>query len=63
MDTVTLEHIFEPFFTTKSETGTGLGLWVSEEILHKRHGSLRVRSSRLPEHRGSIFAFFLPYAL
>ncbi|HEY0308504.1 MAG TPA: PAS domain S-box protein [Acidobacteriaceae bacterium] len=62
MDNATLEHIFEPFFTTKSETGTGLGLWVSEEILHKRSGSLRVRSSRLPEHRGSVFAFFLPYA-
>jgi len=61
MDNATLEHIFEPFFTTKSETGTGLGLWVSEEIIHKRHGVLHARSSEAPEHRGSVFVFFLPY--
>ncbi|MDR3736745.1 MAG: HAMP domain-containing sensor histidine kinase, partial [Acidobacteriaceae bacterium] len=62
MDNATQQHIFEPFFTTKSETGTGLGLWVSEEIVSKRHGSLRARSSKAPEHRGSVFSFFLPYS-
>jgi PAS domain S-box-containing protein len=62
MDSVTAQHIFEPFFTTKSETGTGLGLWVSEEIINKRGGTLRVHSSQAPEHRGSVFSFFLPYS-
>ncbi len=38
------EHIFEAFFTTKEVTGTGLGLWVSHEIILKHHGSVRVRS-------------------
>jgi PAS domain S-box-containing protein len=32
------ERVFEAFFTTKEVTGTGLGLWVSHEIILK-HGA------------------------
>jgi signal transduction histidine kinase len=39
-----LQRIFEPFVTTKGETGTGLGLWVTAEIVHKLSGRIRVRS-------------------
>ena len=39
MEPAVLERIFEAFFTTKSVTGTGLGLWVSQEIIVK-HGGL-----------------------
>jgi signal transduction histidine kinase len=53
--------IFEPFITTKGETGTGLGLWVSAEILRKHEGSLRFRTSVRPEHSGTVFSIFLPY--
>ena len=35
------ERIFEPFFTTKETTGTGLGLWVSHEIVMKHRGRVR----------------------
>lgn len=56
----TQRRIFEPFFTTKSATGTGLGLWVSAEILHNHHARVRVRSSQAAEHHGTIFSIFFP---
>ena len=37
-----LDRIFEPFFTTKKDIGTGLGLWVSKEIVERHGGSIRV---------------------
>lgn len=56
------ERIFEPFFTTKGIGGTGLGLWVSQEVVQRHRGVLRVRSSKAPECHGTVFRFFLPYA-
>ncbi len=56
----TLTRIFDPFFTTKGDIGTGLGLWISTEIVHKHRGSIRVRSSQTPEARGTVFRVFLP---
>jgi PAS domain S-box-containing protein len=53
-------RIFSPFFTTKGERGTGLGLWVSETIVHKHQGSLSVRSSTKPGCSGTVFSVFLP---
>jgi len=55
-------RIFEPFFTTKDATGTGLGLWVSQEIVAKHRGELRVRSRAAsgPHRSGSVFQLFLP---
>jgi signal transduction histidine kinase len=37
-------RIFEPFYTTKDATGTGLGLWISSEILEKHGATIAVRS-------------------
>jgi PAS domain S-box-containing protein len=55
-----LESIFEPFFTTKKDTGTGLGLWVSRELVEKHGGSLRVRSRTSDPFCGTVFSIFLP---
>jgi PAS domain S-box-containing protein len=52
--------IFEPFFTTKGESGTGLGLWITSDILRKYDGALRLRSCTRPERSGTCFAVFLP---
>jgi PAS domain S-box-containing protein len=56
-----VENIFEPFFTTKGVAGTGLGMWVSKEVVDRHRGTLRVRSSQHADHHGSVFRFFLPY--
>jgi PAS domain S-box-containing protein len=55
-------RIFEPFFTTKEATGTGLGLWVSAEILAKHSATVRVRSRPAEEGKpsGTVFMVFFP---
>lgn len=62
MSHATLTQIWEPFFTTKEATGTGLGLWVTQEIIRKHRGQVSVRSSTEPHKRGSIFSVFFPHA-
>lgn len=52
-----LPRIFEPFFTTKKDLGTGLGLWVSREIINKHSGRIQVRSK--PGH-GTVLSVLLP---
>lgn len=53
-------HIFEPFFTTKEATGTGLGLWVSEQIIEKHRGTVRFRSRASGSCTGTVFSVFFP---
>ena len=54
------KKIFEPFFTTKGMQGTGLGLWISHEIVDRHRGILRVRSSQKQPATGTVFQLFLP---
>jgi signal transduction histidine kinase len=56
-------RIFEPFFTTKEDTGTGLGLWVSAEIIQKHKGSVLIRSRARKSdvaRGGTVFVLFFP---
>jgi signal transduction histidine kinase len=58
-------RIFEAFFTTKEVTGTGLGLWVSQEIILKHRGLVRVRSriaaqASARKNSGTVFEIFIP---
>jgi len=62
MDSGVRARIFEAFFTTKEITGTGLGLWVSHEIVEKHRGLIHVRSRTASADRpsGTVFQIFIP---
>jgi signal transduction histidine kinase len=51
-----LSRIFEPFFTTKGERGTGLGLYITKQVIEDHQGTITVQSS----DRGTIFVISLP---
>ncbi len=50
-----LDEIFVPFFTTKN-TGTGIGLSLSKQIMHLHGGSLKVKS--IPNEETSFYLMF-----
>lgn len=55
-----LRRIFDPFFTTKAVgEGTGLGLWICQDIITRLGGHLSVESA---VNRGTIFRIELPYS-
>jgi PAS domain S-box-containing protein len=53
-------RVFTPFFSTKSGMGTGLALWAIRELVRKRGGSIRFRSSTRPGASGTAFSVFVP---
>jgi PAS domain S-box-containing protein len=53
-------RIYEPFFTTKENVGTGLGLWVTKEIVEKHGGKLQLKTSMVPGRSGTVFSVLLP---
>jgi signal transduction histidine kinase len=56
-----VSRLFNPFFTTKGIIGTGLGLWVSKEIVERHRGTLHVRSTDSRTPHGTVFTLFLPF--
>ena len=57
----TRKTLFQPFHTTKGATGSGLGLWVSKEIVDRHGGRITVRSSTNPTRHHTVFAVFLAH--
>jgi two-component system, NtrC family, sensor histidine kinase HydH len=51
-----LGSIFDPYFTTKAE-GSGLGLWIAQQIATAHGGSLQAQNGPV---RGAIFVMLLP---
>lgn len=54
------DRIFEAFFSTKGINGSGLGLWMSAEIMRRHNGSITIRSSQGPGQSGTVASLFLP---
>jgi len=52
--------LFDPFFTTKELKGSGLGLWVSRNLVMKHNGTIRFRTSTRAGWSGTTFEVFLP---
>jgi signal transduction histidine kinase len=51
--------LFNQFFTTKGSRGTGLGLWLTRDIVLRNCGRLRFRS-RTSTPSGTVFTIYLP---
>jgi len=59
MEPEVLENIFEPFFTrSRTGKGTGLGLFISHQIVSQHDGQIEARSDG--PGRGSIFTVRFP---
>ena len=55
-----LERVFEPFFTTKGNLGTGIGLWVSKQLVERHGGQISISSSTEPTDSGTTVTISLP---
>lgn len=60
-----IAHLFDAYFTTKGSSGTGVGLFLSQQVIKAHGGSIDVRSEegqgaefiiRLPRYVGSTMA-------
>jgi signal transduction histidine kinase len=55
-------RIFDAFFTTKADMGTGIGLWVTRELVEKNRGTITVESGDLDHGMRTRFRVCFPLA-
>jgi PAS domain S-box-containing protein len=55
------KRLFEPFLSTKEKTGTGLGLWATENIVRKHRGRIALRTASGSACHGTVFRLFFPF--
>jgi signal transduction histidine kinase len=55
-------RVFDAFFTTKAEMGTGIGLWVTRELVEKNFGTIMVESGNLADGMRTRFQVSFPLA-
>ena len=60
IDASQMSKIFEPFYTTKKDVGTGLGLWLTQNLVDKHQGYIQVRSRVQNGKSWTVFSVFLP---
>jgi signal transduction histidine kinase len=58
MNEETQKRIFDPFFSTKGEKGSGLGLYITKQLVEKNGGKIEVRSKP-----GASTSFILTFDL
>ena len=54
------KRIFDAFFTTKDVKGSGIGLWLSANIVHQHGGKIQVRSCNRESQSGTYVSVLLP---
>jgi signal transduction histidine kinase len=55
-----LRKIFEAFYSTKELKGSGIGLWLSQNIVQQHRGRIHVKSCTSCKHSGTCFTVVLP---
>ncbi|HEX3662274.1 MAG TPA: ATP-binding protein [Acidobacteriaceae bacterium] len=57
-----IPRIFDAFFTTKEDVGTGIGLWVTKDLVEKNGGRIALQTRGLPDGFRTAFRVELPCA-
>jgi PAS domain S-box-containing protein len=57
-----MARIFDPFFTTKEDVGTGIGLWVTKDLVEKNGGRIGLENQPLTDGFRTSFRIELPCA-
>ena len=55
-----LQRIFDPFYTTKEDIGTGIGLWVTRELVQRGGGRISAESGSLANGMKTRFHLHFP---